>query len=459
MTKGRQSGESRARGSMILRGNLSPTLSTRVIWQQIADLRPFPNNARCHPEKQIKTLARSISRLGWARPIVIDDAGTILCGHGCFAAAKHLSLQTVPTLAITGMTHAEKLALVIADNKVAEGSWFENDVLKLNFQELDDLSFEIEDTGFSTTEIDLILEGENPVPDLADVLDDPALSGPPVSVKGDLWRLGQHLLICEDARLETTLQQLLGGQLAQMVVTDPPYNVRVKGHVQGRAKKQHREFAMASGEMSPADFTSFLGQAMTQAVRFSADGSIHYWFMDWRHMPELLGASMPVYAEWKNLLVWRKSNAGQGAFYRSQHELIAVFKSGSAPHINNFGMGGDGRYRTNVLDYPGGASPDAKRQEELRIHPTVKPVAMIADLIRDCSRRNGLILDLFGGSGTCILAAELTGRSARVVEIDPLYVDLAIRRWQLKTGLQAIHAATGQTFDDSVAGRIADAQR
>jgi DNA modification methylase len=187
---------------------------------------------------------------------------------------------------------------------------------------------------------------------------------------------------------------------------------------------------------------------MSRAIEFSTNGSIHYWCMDWRHLPELLRAGLPLYTEWKNLVVWKKANAGQGSFYRSHHELIAVFKAGTGPHINNFGLGSEGRYRTNVLEYPGGATPDAKRQEELQMHPTVKPVPLIADLMKDCSRRNGLVLDLFGGSGTALLAAEETGRRARVIELDPLYVDLAVRRWQRHTGGEAIHGPSGRTFDE-----------
>jgi DNA modification methylase len=216
---------------------------------------------------------------------------------------------------------------------------------------------------------------------------------------------------------------------------------------------------MASGEMSDARFGEFLETVMSRAVAFSVDGSIHYWFMDWRHLPILLKAATPLYSDWKNLLVWRKSNAGQGSFYRSQHELIAVFKAGNASHINNFGLGSNGRYRTNVLDYAGGSSLSAKRKEELDIHPTVKPVALIADLIRDCSHRNGLILDPFGGSGTAILAAERSGRIARVIEIDPVYVDVAIDRWQRSTGATATHAATGKTFAKMKAERLKSANQ
>jgi DNA modification methylase len=234
-----------------------------------------------------------------------------------------------------------------------------------------------------------------------------------------------------------------------MMVTDPPYNVRIDGHAMGRGKVRHREFPMASGEMSAAAFTAFLNRFIRCAVSASRDGAIHYIFMDWRHLHELLGAALPLYSEWKNLLVWNKANAGQGSFYRSKHELIAVFKSGTGPHINNFRLGAQGRYRTNVLDYPSVNSLDPARRGDLELHPTTKPAALIADLIRDCSRRNGIILDPFCGSGTTVLAAERTGRVARAIDLDPLYVDVTIRRWQKITGLSARHAKTGLVFADA----------
>jgi hypothetical protein len=233
-----------------------------------------------------------------------------------------------------------------------------------------------------------------------------------------------------------------------MMVADAPYNVRIDGHAVGRGKVRHREFPMASGEMTAAEFVAFLERFIRCAIGSSQNGAIHYIFMDWRHLHQLLGAALPLYSEWKALLVWNKDNAGQGSFYRSKHELVAVFKNGTKPHINNFGLGAKGRYRSNVLDCPSVNSLHPARQGDLELHPTVKPVALIADLIRDCSRRNGVILDPFGGSGTTILAAERTGRVARVVELDPLYVDVAVRRWQQITGIPAQHAASGLTFAD-----------
>jgi DNA modification methylase len=244
-----------------------------------------------------------------------------------------------------------------------------------------------------------------------------------------------------------------------MMVTDPPYNVLIDGHAMGRGRVRHREFPMASGEMSAAAFTAFLNCFIRCAIRSSRDGAIHYIFMDWRHLHELLGAALPLYSEWKNLLVWNKTNAGQGSFYRSKHELVAVFKSGTGSHINNFRLGAQGRYRTNVLECPSVNSLDPARHGDLELHPTVKPVALIADLIRDCSRRNGVILDPFAGSGTTILAAERTGRVARVIELDPLYVDVAIRRWQKINGFPARHAQTRVTFADAETRQDASSTR
>jgi DNA modification methylase len=269
-----------------------------------------------------------------------------------------------------------------------------------------------------------------------------------VSQFGDVWELGRHRLVCGDPQRGETYERLLGGELAEMMVTDPSYAVQVNGHAMGRGKVRPREFSVASGEISGVAFSALLDRFIRSALSASRDGAIHYIFMDWRHLHELLGAALPLYSEWKDLLVWNKTTASHGSFYRSKHELITVFKSGTGPHINNFELGGKGRYRTNVLDYPGVNGLHPARQGDLELHPTVKPVALIADLIRDCSRRNGLILDPFGGNGTTILAAERTGRIARVAELDPLDVDFAIRRWQKVTGLPARHAETDLAFVD-----------
>jgi DNA modification methylase len=423
-------------------------LSSQVVLEAVDSLTPYPNNPRSHPLAQIKAIQASLKEFGFGRPIGIDENKTILFGHGCVEAAKQLGFTHVPTVMLKGLSEAKKRALVIADNRLAEHSSWDISLLKVHFDELLKVDFDLDLTGFSAGRIDILLA--TPQRDEAETDERygiPATAAP-VSKEGDLWVLGRHRLICGNALNADPYHALLGADRVEMMVTDPPYNVQIQGHARGRSRTAHREFAMASGEMSSPGFTGFLEGAMRRAVEFSVSGSIHYWCMDWRHLPELLRAGLPLYSEWKNLLVWRKSNAGQGSFYRSHHELIAVFKAGTGPHINNFGLGSEGRYRTNVLDYPGGATPDARRQEELQMHPTVKPVALIADLMRDCSKRNGLVLDPFGGSGTAILAAEETGRRARVIELDPRYVDLAVRRWQKQTGDRAVHEPSGRRFDE-----------
>jgi DNA modification methylase len=429
-------------------------LAEQIVWRAVSCLKPFPKNPRLHPEAQVAALTKSISRF-WTIPILVDESLTILAGHLRLEAAKRLGMTEVPTIMIIGLSESEKRAIVIADNRLPEQAIWDFDLLREHFTELIEVDFEVELSGFTTGEIDLILDSNIPkeASDPGDDLSEFALDGPAISKLGDLWQVGRHHLFCGNALERHSYAQVLQGDLAQMVATDPPYNVKIVGHAMGRGKIRHRDFKMAAGEMSPAQFTGFLEHFFRQAITFSDHGSIHYVFMDWKHLQELLNAARPMYTEWKALLVWNKDNAGQGSFYRSKHELIAVFKNGTAPHINNFGLGATGRYRTNVLDYPSVNSLHPARRGDLVLHPTVKPVALIADLIRDCSRRNGIILDPFGGSGTTALAAERTGRIARLIEVDPVYIDVAIRRLERITGIQARHAVSGLSFEQMAAER------
>jgi DNA modification methylase len=282
-----------------------------------------------------------------------------------------------------------------------------------------------------------ILTDQDPVPDV-----DPC--GAAVSRHGDMWRLGEHLLLCGDALSTEPYERLLAGEKAQLVIADAPYNVRINGNV--TSKSLHREFLMASGEMSSKDYTDFLTRAFANLITFSEDGSIHFLFIDWRHLAELLAAGEQ-FTELKNLICWNKQTAGMGSFYRSQHELIFAFKNGSKPHINNFGLGEKGRHRSNIWDYPGLSGWGRARDSELAMHPTVKPLAMIADAIKDCSKKNGIVLDCFGGSGTTLIAAERTGRRARLIELDPLYVDVIIRRFEAATGRKALLDHCGRSFE------------
>lgn len=418
----------------------------------LADLVPHDRNARTHSKKQLKQIADSIERFGFTNPVLVDGKNSVVAGHGRIEAAKMLGMTDVPVLRLEHMTEAEKRAYVIADNRLAELAGWDNQLLALELSAIAELDaeFELALTGFDPAEIESLLNNlDEAQPAEEEVAIDAA--APVVTQSGDMWLLGKHAIICGDALDPDVFSRLLGNEKAQMVFTDPPYNVPVNGHICGLGKMKHEEFVMASGEMSEAEFTDFLARVARNLAAFSIDGSIHYVCIDWRHIGELLAAGRSAYSELKNLVVWNKDNGGMGAFYRSKHELVFVFKNGFAAHINNFSLGQHGRYRTNVWDYAGVNSLKAGRAEELAMHPTVKPVEMVADAIRDCSRRGGLVLDAFSGSGTTIMAAEQTGRRGRVIELDPRYVDVAIRRWQKTTGGKATLAGSGTTFDDIAA--------
>lgn len=422
-----------------------------LVEREIASLRPYPNNARTHSKKQIRQIANSIDRFGFTNPVLISDAGEIVAGHGRVEAAKLLGWRTVPTIALSHLSADERRAYVLADNKLALNAGWDREILAIELQALVDLEFDVEVTGFSLAEVDFALdEAREASPDGPRTAEDlvPEVTGEPVSRMDDIWKLGRHRLLCGDTRDTGAIDRLMAGARADLVFTDPPYNVAIDGNVCGLGSVRHREFAFASGEMSESQFTAFLSDTLGNMSRVMRDGAIAFVCMDWRHMGELLSAGSRTFTEFKNLVVWNKTNGGMGAFYRSKHELIFVFKQGTSQHTNSFGLGETGRYRTNVWDYAGISSIGANRSEELAMHPTVKPVALIADAIRDCSRRGEVVLDGFGGSGSTLIAAEQTGRSARLVEYDPLYCDTIVRRWQDYTGKQATLEATGACFDD-----------
>jgi len=414
-------------------------------------LIPYANNARTHTDFQVNQITQSIRHFRFINPVIIDEKNMIVAGHARIMAAKEIDLAFVPCIRVDHLTEDEKRAYILADNKLAENAGWDEGLLRIELEHLTqiDVGVDVDLTGFSISEIDLILhpveDGDFDEESLSPI---EAIPKKPVTQPGDTWELNGHRLTCGDCRNPEFVDQLMTGKQASMVFTDPPYNVKIDGNVCGKGKIQHNEFSMASGEMTPDQFTVFLQDSLSQLIRVSKDGSLHYVCMDWRHLSELLAASHETYDSMINLCVWNKTNAGMGSLYRSQHELIAIFKKGKASHINNVELGKNGRHRTNVWTYAGINSFGKDRDKELAMHPTVKPVKMVADAIMDVTAQSDIVLDGFLGSGTTLLAAEKTKRICYGIEIDPGYVDVALKRWIDLTGKQPVHAATGKTFEE-----------
>jgi DNA modification methylase len=429
----------------------SSTAPLEITYFHTTSLKPDPRNPRVHSDKQVRQIAQSIESFGFNVPLLIDDEQKVIAGHGRLLAARKLGWDTVPAIRLSHLTESQRMAFLIADNRLTENSSWDERMLGEQLKILSELEldFDLEAIGFGVPEIDLLIDGLNTVPE-ADPDDRlPEVSETAVTVSGDLWQLGKHRVLCGNSLSTASYERLMEGAKADLVITDPPYNVAIDGHATGNGSVHHREFAMASGEMSSAEFTEFLRKAMLAARDQSIAGSLAYYFMDWRHMTEILSAGRQVYTELLNLCVWAKNKGGMGSFYRSAHELIFLFKNGTGSHRNNIQLGKFGRYRTNVWNYPG-ANTFSRSDSEgdlLALHPTPKPVASIVDAIKDCTSRGDLVLDLFLGSGTAVIAAERSGRRCYGLELDPLYVDTIIRRWQRQTKLDAVLAETGETFN------------
>jgi DNA modification methylase len=410
----------------------------------------------------VNQIAASIRENGFCAPILITSEGEVVDGHARLEAARSLGLSRLPCIVIDHLSKTRIRSLRLALNRLQEKGTWDLDALKLEFQDLLEIEAPFEIIGFEVAEIDQVLMSEGAATDEAELdaeanaIPDVGDDNTVVSREGDVWDLGSHRVICGDARDHLAYEALLGEEQATAVITDPPYNVRIDGHATGKGAIRHREFVMASGEMTPEAFTAFLYLILTIAARYTVDGGLLYVWMDWRHLDELLEAIKTAGLDLLNLCVWVKNNAGMGSFYRSQHELVLVLKNGTAPHLNNVQLGRFGRNRTNVWRYDGVNTLDPERRAELAMHPTVKPCEMIADAILDCTRRKDIVLDPFLGSGTTVIAAEKTGRLCRGIELDPRYVDVAIRRWQAFTGKDARHARSGLTFDQLAAIRQSD---
>lgn len=416
-----------------------------IAYEPIHSLKARVGNPRTHSKKQIRQVANSIKEFGFLIPVLIDTENCIIAGHCRVQAAKLLGHENVPTIRTEHLSEPQIRAYVIADNKLTLNADWDIGLLKVEFEKLSGAGFELTLTGYETAEIDQLLIIE----EAGDGSDDahPDFSKPAVSRPGDMWKIGRHYVLCADATKPESYTRLLNEEKAQLVFTDPPFNVPIKGHVSGLGKVKHEEFAMASGEMSQQEFTNFLNTIFKNLMDHSVEGSIHYICMDWRHIGEVLNAAEGTYGEMKNLCVWNKTNGGMGSFYRSQHELVFVYQNGTGPHINNIELGKNGRYRTNVWTYAGANTFGKERDEALAMHPTVKPVALVADAIKDASDRNAIVLDAFGGSGTTLVAAERTGRRGYALEISPAYVDTIVKRLSKETGQPAILVGTNEDFD------------
>ena len=420
-------------------------------------LKGYRQHARKHSKRQRRVMERLLREFGFLMPILIDGVGNVIAGHLRLIVAKALGYTKVPVIRITHLTPAQVRALRIADNRLAELGEWDRDALACEFQALTEIEYDVEMTGFDAAEVDMVIE-EFFAPVTENTADDvPAVDREVVSWLGDQWLLDEHAVYCGDARDPAAFEALLQDDLAEMVFTDAPYNVKIDGNVGGKGKIKHPEFVMGSGEMTEAEFNEFLVAYVSNLIRFTVDGSVHFHCMDWRHASDLERACRQFYSEHLNTCIWAKTNAGLGSFYRSQHEFVLVFKNGKGVFVNNIQLGRFGRNRSNLWTYAGCNSPTKVRRADLALHPTVKPAEMIADAIKDASKRGGLILDPFLGAGTTVIACEMTGRRCAGMELDPRYVDVIVRRWQTYTGGEAVHAETGLTFahmQDVRAGKL-----
>lgn len=407
-----------------------------IIDKNIEQIKQYKNNPKLHSKHQIKQIADSIKEFGFVNPVLLDENGEIIAGHGRFMAAQLLNMTTIPTITLSHLSDSQKRLYRIADNKLTELGKWDITALEIEIKELESLNLDLELTGFETEEIDNLILGNSGT---TNSKDDNIPELKPADYKsklGDVWQLGRHFLICGDALKAETYAKLMGNKRAQMILTDPPYNVHVKD-IGSSGKIKHDEFAMASGEMSSDEFIKFLNTFMRHAKDYSVNGSLHYLFMDWRHGIEMGLAASTVYDELKNICVWVKNNGGMGSLYRSQHELCFIYKNGKAPHMNNINLGAHGRYRTNIWEYAG-ANGSADGKENLKLHPTVKPVAMLKDAILDVTKRGDIVLDCFLGSGSTLIACEQIGRTCYGIELEPKYCDVTIKRYEELTGDNAV---------------------
>jgi DNA modification methylase len=428
-----------------LKASVAVHLNGQFAFMSIGSIKPHPRNPRRHSREQIRAIARSIEAFGFNAPVMLDKDHQIVAGHGRYEAARLLGLTEVPVVSLEHLSPTQATAYMLADNKLTDRSSWDDAALAVHLKELSELAldFEVEATGFELAEIDFRIQSldERDGAEKDDEFD--LASGPTASAPGDLWFLGPHRLYCGSAIEAASYRALFDGEKARAAFTDPPYNVPINGHASGNSRTTHREFPMASGEMSETEFADFLARGLSLICDSTVAGALIYACMDWRHIVEMHSAGREAGCDLLNLCIWAKNNGGLGSLYRSRHELVFVFRNGKSSHLNNVQLGRFGRNRTNVWNYAGA---NTFARENTKFHPTVKPILLVADAILDSTKRDDIVLDPFVGSGTTILAAERTGRRCYGIELDPLYVDTTVERWQRMSGRKA-HSRLGETFD------------
>jgi DNA modification methylase len=430
------------------RNDLRPAL--QIVNWPIGKLTPPKVAVRKLLPAQVERVKTSMQSFGVVEPLLIRGDGEIVKGRTRFEAARQLGLEDLPCIVVDHLKDPEIRALRIALGRLAEQGEWDFAALKLEIEDLITLDAPVEAIGFAIPEIDALILPDDPDRDIDAV---PSLSAdqPAVTTLGQIWRLGAHRILCGDAQDPAAYQAVAGEDLARLVFTDPPYNVRISGHV---TSGDHREFAMATGEMTQEEFAAFHTAWMGACLGGLAPGGLLAGFMDWRSVELVLAAGRGLGLELLNIVVWAKTNGGMGSLWRSRHELLPVFKRPGEKHTNNVVLGKHGRWRSNVWEYPGASALGSDAREGLAAHPTVKPVALIEDALLDVTNPEDLVLDPFAGSGSTLIACETTGRRCGAIEIDPHYVDVVVRRWQALTGDQAVCGATGARFDDQHAAQF-----
>lgn len=433
------------------RNDLLPELSVEM--RAVADLRASPHHARRLTEKHVDRLVASIADLGFTLPILVRD-GEIVDGLVRVEAARRLGLDRVPAIEVAHLTDVEVRKLRLALDRTAELGEWDLDLLRVEIGELIDLDVDLSSTGFSPQDVDIVLlddvnddEAEQILPDVPEFA---------VTRVGDVWLLGDHRLVCGNALEPEVYEVVLAGSPVHAVLSDLPYNVEIRGNVSGLGKTRHGEFVMASGEMNDVEWQTFLDAVLVLLSEFLIDNGVILAFMDWRSIHRLYAAGFAAGLTLANLVVWYKGTGSMGTLYRSAHELIAVFCKGAHPRVNNIQLGAHGRDRSNVWCAPGANRPGSSANEMLAFHATPKPTEICADALLDVTERGDTVLDAFLGSGTTLIAAEKTGRRCCGIEIEPRFVDVAVRRWQMLTGRSATSAATGETFDEVAARRMTE---